>query len=259
MSTRENSAIYEGMVRHRRLSPVFHPFHYRVFMIYLDLDEVETVMSRSPLWSANRPALARFRRTDFLNPEIASLKLAVQNCVFTATGQRIDGSVRLLTNLRYFGFLINPISCYYVFDKQEHLRYVVAEVTNTPWRERTTYVIPCHPDQQSHQHRFDKQMHVSPFMPMDMTYVWRSNTPGEMLNVNLQNWKDGRQAFNASLSLRRKSATSANLNLALLSYPLLTAKVAMGIYWQAIKLYLKGVKYQPHPPFAAQSGGKTSK
>lgn len=259
MNKMEYSAIYEGVVRHRRLSPVFHHFSYRVFMMYLDLDEIDTVMSRSLLWSASRPALARFKRADYLDPQTASLKSAVHDYIFQQTGERMTGPVRLLTNLRYFGFLINPISCYYAFDAQERLRFVVAEVTNTPWGERIAYVIPCQPDSNSHLHSFSKQMHVSPFMPMDMTYQWRSNTPGQMLNLNLQNWRDGKQAFNASLSLKYKPATAANLNRALLSYPFMTAKVAAGIYWQALKLFFKGVRYQPHPPRSGQPGSSVSR
>lgn len=242
-----HSALYTGLVRHQRFGPRRHRFQYRVFMAYIDLAELPWLFRGTPLWST-RPAPAWFRRRDYLGEPHVPLDEAVRDCVVEQTGERPDGAIRLLTNLRYFGFLMNPISCYYCFDRRERLRWIVAEVTNTPWKERMPYVIPCDPEARVQRHRFDKALHVSPFMPMDMQYAWRGTTPGERLTLHLKNLRRGREEFNATLRLERRPATAGNLNRQLLSYPWMTMKVGLGIYWQALRLFLKRVPLHRHPP-----------
>ncbi len=240
----EHSALYTGMVRHHRLSPRRHLFRYRLCMVYLDLAEIDSVLQRSPFWS-RRPALARFCRSDFLRPGVEDLDQAVRDCVEEQTGQRPRGAIRLLTNLRYFGVLMNPLSCYYCFDEQDRLEWIVAEVTNTPWRESRAYVIPCG-DTKNNRHSFDKTLHVSPFMPMDIRYHWRASNPGRRLALHISNHRDGQEVFNATLVLHRKEATPGNLNRLLLTYPLMSARIAIGIYWQALKLFIKRVPLYRH-------------
>jgi len=236
-----NSGIYEGIVTHTRLSPKRNHFSYRVYMSYIDLAEQASFFSLSKLWSNKGFNLAWFRRSDYLSPKIESLDKAVRDCVEDATGERVIGPIRVLTNLRIFGFLMNPITCYYCFDKDENLRYIVAEVTSTPWRERIPYVIPCSDNASIHEHSFDKKMHVSPFMPMDMQYAWSSNTPSNDIVINLQNREEGKLCFHANLALQKKTVSAAVLNHILLAYPLITVKIGVAIYWQALVLFLKGI------------------
>lgn len=240
------SGLYQGTVSHTRIEPKRHQFQYRVFMSYIDLAELETFFGLSPFWSSEHFNLAWFRRADYLDPQIPSLDTAVRRCVQEATGENILGPIRVLTNLRMWAFLINPISCYYCFDEEDRLRYIVAEVTSTPWRERIPYVIPCSEQGLIHEHKFDKQMHVSPFMPMNMQYSWRSNTPDKEINIQLQNWAEGQLSFHASVRLQRINADSASLNRMLLSYPFMTLKVGLAIYWQALRLFLKRIPLVKH-------------
>ena len=113
------SCIYEGQVRHTRNKPAFHKFNYRLFMMYLDLDELPTLFRKTWFWSATRPALARFRRRDHLGPEQQALSDSVRDLVETETGRRPRGPIRLLTNLSYFGYCFNPVSFYYCFSEDE--------------------------------------------------------------------------------------------------------------------------------------------
>ena len=137
----KHSAVYHGTVRHRRFLPRTHAFRYRVFMMYFDLDELNDVLAMSPWWSVKPWSLARFARQDYFGDSSVSIKQAVLSEVNERLGLDLSGPVRMLTNCRYFGFIINPITIYYCFDKHEQLQAMLLEVTNTPWREKIPYVL----------------------------------------------------------------------------------------------------------------------
>ncbi len=243
-----SSAIYSGWVEHTRHQPRNHYFKYPVFMMYLDLDEIDQVFAKSAFWSlSSRFAPASFNRDDYLGDPKVPLKKAVQDCIYEQTGESFRGSVRLLTNVRYFSYLINPISCYYCFDKTQGLKYVIAEVTNTPWGERVNYVLKLEGGNNQLMCEFQKEMHVSPFNPMNMTYRWHSNTPNKKVYVNLDVLKEGSVVMEANVSLAREEISASSLNKILIRFPLMTVKVAIGIHWQALKLLIKRVPVFKHP------------
>jgi DUF1365 family protein len=247
-----NSALYTGWIQHRRFGPARNAFRYRIFMSYLDLAELPALFDRRWLWSARGPALAWFKRADFFGPADKPLDTAVRDLVAQRTGVRPGGPIRLLTHLRFFGFSFNPVSFYYVFDATgSRVETIVAEITNTPWKERHAYVLPvtaaARKNSRAWRFSFQKEFHVSPFMPMDMRYDWCFGIPAEGLHVHMENWQAGAVRFDATLNLRRQEMTARSLARALILFPLITVKVSALIYWQALKLLLKRTPFHAHP------------
>ena len=239
------SAIYEGTVRHRRFAVRSHEFSHRLALAYLDLGELDTLLGGRLL--APRPGLVRFRRGDYLGDPATDLAAAVRACVEQQAGSAPTGPIRLLTHLRTFGHCFNPVSFYYCFTAQERLDAVVAEVTSTPWGERHAYVLQRTGDGHVLAGELAKRLHVSPFMSMQQSYLWRAATPSETLAVHISSSERGQRVFDASLALRRVPLTSASLARITARYPAATLRVLALIYGHAIALKLKGVRLHQRP------------
>jgi uncharacterized protein len=245
------SALYEGWVRHRRLSPRPHAFTYRLFLLWLDLSELDRVFAGRWLWSVERANLVSFRRRDHLGDPAVPLDEAVRREVESRIGRRPLGPIRLLTHPRYFGYGFNPVSLYYCYGPDgRSVDTIVAEVTNTPWKQRHVYVLPEEENAGSarkQRFRVPKAFHVSPFLPMDLQYAWRLTVPGEGLLVHMEDLAGETKVLDATLSLRRRPLSGANLARALIRFPFMTGQVVFGIYWQALRLWRKGTPFFPHP------------
>jgi uncharacterized protein len=264
------SALYTGWIRHRRFGPSRNAFRYPLFMCWLDLAELPQVFDRRWFWSARKPAPVWFRRSDYLpnaTGDAAAIPLdqAVRDLVEARTGARPRGPIRLLTHLRFFGYSFNPVSFYYVFDESDsRVETIVAEITNTPWKERHAYVLPVssasRATARAWRFSFGKQFHVSPFMPMEQHYEWSFGIPGEGLHVHMENYANGpgcavrgEPVFDATLNLKRREITAASLARSLLRFPLSSLRVVALIHWQALKLLWKRTPFFAHPKLAPPS------
>lgn len=242
------SAIYTGWVRHHRFSPVQHRLMYKVSMFFLELGALDQLFRNQPFWSNERSNVVSFWRKDHHGSEQEPLEESIRQLVRDRTGIDVQGKTFLLTNMRYFGFAMNPVSFYYCFDSSEQLKAIVAEVNNTPWGEQHCYVFSIeNRNRKTHRFEFQKEFHVSPFMDMDQTYDWRIGEPHDRLVVHMKNLEKQNPMLTATMSLRRHEFTRGNLFKNLIQYPFVTGKVFAGIYWNALKLYLKKVPFYPHP------------
>jgi len=241
------SAIYEGVVRHRRHATpetgrVAHAFEHRVTMALLFLDEIDEVVALHPLWTTRRWRPVRFRRADYLGDATVALDESVRDVVADHLGRRPRGRVAMLAHLRTWGWLFNPLSVYYCYDEDGvGIEAVVLEVTSTPWHERHVYVI----DGADRRSRFAKEMHVSPFMGMDLDYVMTWSPPDERLRLHLGNRHGAAHVFDAGLELGRRDLTRRSLATMVWRHPFQTYSVSANIYHQAARLFLKGAPFHP--------------
>lgn len=233
------SCLFEGTLIHRRRRPD-RQFHHRLAMAYVDLAELPTLLGGRLLRGS--PGLLRFRRSDYHGAASVDLTEAVRDTVERELGARPHGPVRLLTNLRSFGLCFNPVSFYYCFDEAgERLQAVLAEVTNTPWGERHSYVVP------GGSGRMQKRLHVSPFMPMDQAYTFAAAAPTERLTVTIENHRAQQREFVAALAMERVELTPAAVRRVSARYPFATLRTLALIYGHALSLRVAGVRPFPHP------------
>jgi DUF1365 family protein len=270
--------LCEGRVWHTRRVPFRHAFDYRVHLLELDLDELGTAFAGNRFWSLDRLNLGSFQCRDHLGGA-SDLAAAARQAVAQRLGFEPRGRIRLLCHPRYLGYAFNPVTFYLCYGSEaaldrgespldrsaastsaepaasavqfspaDHaLDAILLEVANTPWNERHLYALDCRGQTSPMTFEIDKAFHVSPFLPMDMRYRFRFEVDREGFRVTKANLKDGEIQFAARMVLQRQPLTRPVLNRMLLQVPPMTLRVITAIYWQALRLWVRGARYHRKP------------
>ncbi len=244
------SAIYAGQVMHQRLRPHRHRLSYRLYMVLLDLDELDGCAARLRLFSRGRRNLFSFHDKDHGAGTAEPLRAQVERHLDAAGLAIAGGAIRLLTMPRVLGFAFNPISVYFCYRADGELAATLYEVNNT-FGQRHSYLLPVEPGSgPAIRQTVPKRFHVSPFMGMDMDYAFRVVPPAAALGIAITGSDATGTLITAVLAARRRELTDAALLRIFCTMPLVTLKVVAGIGWEALKLWLKGVpvRQRPAPP-----------
>lgn len=244
------SALYFGKVMHKRLRPFVHQFTYRVFSLFVDLGELESLGRRLRIFSHNRWNLFSFHDRDHGPHDGRPLRPWIDRHLREAGIDLAGGPVRLLCYPRVLGYVFNPLTIWFCHHADGSLRALLYEVSNT-FGESHSYLLPLPPGRDAEAaivQSAAKRFHVSPFIGMTSRYHFRLAQPGEKLIVAIrQEVPEGGQLL-ARHSGRRRALTDRSLLLAFFAYPLMSLKVIGAIHWEALRLWWKGAKVMPHPP-----------
>lgn len=247
--TKTSSCLYFGRVMHKRLRPFGHRLDYRIFSLYLDLDELPSLSRRLRFFSHNRWNLLSFMDQDHGAADGSALKPWLEARLAEAGIDSEGGPVRLLCFPRLLGYVFNPLTIWFCYHRSGRLVAILYEVRNT-FGEKRCYLIPvdaAHRPGAAIRQSCDKNFYVSPFIGMSATYHFRLREPGRRLAVLIRQWVTEGELLIASQTGRRQPFDDRTLLRAFLSYPLMTVKVIVGIYLHAFRIWRKGAKLTPRP------------
>lgn len=246
----ENSAVYVGNISHRRFTPKRHSFNYSLFMLALELNDDEKKSSTFGVFGCNWLSPLRFVQKDYVKGEPFSLLTRIKDKVKCLNGNSDIDRVVMLAQVRAFGVYFSPANFYFCYDKSNVCTQMLAEVSNTPWNERHYYLIDMVADNGNAS--TEKAFQVSPFMDINMQYIWKVKPPlasSEKLLIHIENHVDNldkhnsEKVFDATLNLNKQAFTKRNLFKTWCKLPFMTIKIVLGIYWQALKILIKRIPF----------------
>ena len=238
----KNSFIYSGNVVHKRFKPKVHYFKYKVFSLLIDLSEIESMEKNLKIFSFNKFNIISFYNKDHGARDGSSIKDWVINNLKKNNIDTNDIKIKLLCYPRIFGYVFNPLSVFYIYDKNLNLISILYEVKNT-FGEQHTYIFKTGIKHNLLQHMCKKKFHVSPFIEMNCIYFFRLLKPGNKISVIIdQNDEDGKILY-ASQDGVKSELTNVNLIKSYLKHPLMTFKIILAIHFEAFRIWTKGIKF----------------
>jgi len=238
-----NSCLYECNVMHHRMHPKRHRFTYRVFMFYIDLEELDMLSEKMRFLSRNKANIFNFRDADHLEFSGRNIQENIREYLRTNGMDLPDGKIMLLTHLRTFGHIFNPVSFYFCFDRENHPVCCIAEIGNT-FREMKPFFFGKELLQNgAFRQQTTKYFYVSPFIDLDATFDFHLGVPGEKLNIQINDFQKEEKFFVSTLTGNRKDLTDGRLAWYSLRFPLITVQVISAIHWQAFLLWLKRIPF----------------
>ena len=246
-----DSCLYKATVMHHRFSPKKHRFHYNVFMFYVNLDELPMLVKKLKLLSIDRFNFFSFRKKEHLQlppekPDNLRSTREHLTAYLKENGISIsDEKIMLLTNMNVLGYNFNPVSFYFIFDKQDQPLCCVAEISNT-YREMKMFVLGKENFQQNiFSLNTKKYFYVSPFFKPDNDFSFNLAVPGEKLNIRIDTIEKEEKVFISTLTGKRKALTNKALLWYSIRFPLIPLQIMFLIHWNALRLWLKKIAYQP--------------
>ncbi|TYK66203.1 DUF1365 domain-containing protein [Colwellia echini] len=248
----KHSSIYVGNISHRRFSPKKHSFNYKLYMLALDCDDIEKALKLNKgigLFGFSWFHPLRFVEKDYLRDDPSGLRQRITDKVLALNGCNDISKVLMLVQVRCFGLYFSPANFYFCYDQNDNCTQMLAEVSNTPWNERHYYLVDLHSDKEKTN---KKDFQVSPFMDLDMSYFWQikpPNTHSKKLKIHIENKRKHNDSdqltklFDASLTMTSQTFNQPNLLRVWCQLPAMTIKVVLGIYWQALRLFIKRIPF----------------
>jgi len=238
----KHSYIYTGTVIHKRFKPKVHTFNYKVFSLLIDLSEIELLDKNLKMFSHDRFNIISFFNKDHGPRDGSSLKNWVTDHLKKNGIEHNDIQIKLLCYPRILGYVFNPLSVFYVYDRNSNLISILYEVKNT-FGEQHIYVFKTKKDQNLIQHVCKKKFHVSPFIPMNCIYFFRLLKPGNKISVIIDLQDPEGKILYASQDGVKSELNNTNLIKSYLKHPLMTFKIIIAIHFEAFKLWTKGIKF----------------